>query len=182
MPARYTGRRAHQAAYGAGKGGRPLPPGVDPADAEVRRHYEAGKSGADYQELFGEPPPPVDPAGRTGRPAPKTRAPRAPKPPRGPSDPLSKAGQRATNPLGGRSASQAGESAAGFVLGAVIYALALSIVEYGAKGPGLWFKAKFLNNATSAPGSSSSSSSKPQTSSEYVAGLQGGPNAGNAFS
>ncbi len=52
-----------------------------------------------------------------------------------------------TNPTGGRSLVEVSHSASGIVLGAVVYALVLSLVNYGASGPKLWFKAKFLNEA-----------------------------------
>lgn len=38
-----------------------------------------------------------------------------------------------------------GHSLAGVALGAVAYALVLSVIDYGPSGPRLWFKAKFLN-------------------------------------
>lgn len=43
------------------------------------------------------------------------------------------------------------EGLGGLFIGAIVYALLLSVVEYGSSGPGLWFKAKFLNQAAGAP-------------------------------
>jgi hypothetical protein len=53
------------------------------------------------------------------------------------------------DPTGGRVPllSFDGEGLGGLFIGAVAYALLLSVVNYGPKGPGLWFKAKFLNQA-----------------------------------
>jgi hypothetical protein len=65
-----------------------------------------------------------------------------------------------TNPTGGRSVVETSHSASGILLGAVVYALVLSVVNYGASGPGLWFKAKFLNIPA---GSSSSTAGGPSS-------------------
>ena len=59
------------------------------------------------------------------------------------------------NPTGGRSVVGVGHSAAGLALGAILYALVISVVKYGASGPKLWFDAKFLNEAAGASSSSS---------------------------
>jgi hypothetical protein len=53
------------------------------------------------------------------------------------------------------------EGLGGLFIGAVFYALVLSVVDYGAAGPGLWFKAKFLNQAAPAPGATKSSATAP---------------------
>lgn len=37
------------------------------------------------------------------------------------------------------------EEGAGFILGLVVYALVLSVVDYGTKGPVMWLNAKFRN-------------------------------------
>lgn len=70
------------------------------------------------------------------------------------------------DPTGGRVPllSFDGEGLGGLFVGAVAYALLLSIVNYGPKGPGLWFKAKFLNQATakgSATATAAPASSSP---------------------
>ena len=38
-----------------------------------------------------------------------------------------------------------GGDAGGLMLALVLYPIALSVIRYGAAGPGMWFKAKFLN-------------------------------------
>ncbi len=86
------------------------------------------------------------------------RATRSPRAPRTPTRPLG--GRRsAAMPLGGGGGGVA-HSAAGVFLGAIFYALVLSVVDYGTKGPGMWFKAKFLNEVSTP---SSSSSTTPST-------------------
>jgi hypothetical protein len=40
------------------------------------------------------------------------------------------------------------EEGAGFILGMVVYALVLSVVDYGIGGPAMWFNAKFRNKVT----------------------------------
>jgi hypothetical protein len=50
--------------------------------------------------------------------------------------------------------SHTGGTVSGLILGAIAYALVLSLVDYGAEGPLLWFKAKFLNEAANGPKSS----------------------------
>jgi hypothetical protein len=67
------------------------------------------------------------------------------------------------HPTGGRTVTGIAHDGAGVILGMVVYALILSVVQYGPTGPVLWFKAKFLNQAAGAPGSSSSSSSATTT-------------------
>lgn len=59
------------------------------------------------------------------------------------------------------------EGLGGLFIGAVVYALLLSVVEYGSAGPGLWFKAKFLNQAAGAP-----SSTKPAAASGGSTGVR----------
>lgn len=51
-----------------------------------------------------------------------------------------------TNPSGGRlPIGFDGEGIAGAFFGAILYALILSVADYGAQGPLYWFKAKFMN-------------------------------------
>jgi len=80
---------------------------------------------------------------------------------------------RLTNPLGGRSPVEVAHSASGLLLGAVAYALILSVVNYGPTGPLLWFRAKFLNIA--AGSSSSSSAPTPDTAVPPKGTLGAGP-------
>ncbi|MGA2835503.1 MAG: hypothetical protein ABSF84_02790 [Acidimicrobiales bacterium] len=69
-----------------------------------------------------------------------------------------------------------GTSVAGVFLGCICYALILSVVDYGTKGPGMWFRAKFENQATS-PSSGSSSNSPGSSSNAPTApgGIPGAP-------
>lgn len=101
--------------------------------------------------------------GRSGRAAPRSR--------KGLDRPLGRRSTRGSpmrpklaNPVGGRSPRELGGSAAGFILGMVVYALLLSAVEYGAQGPILWLRAKYLNEPAPAPGSSSSSATTTASS------------------
>jgi hypothetical protein len=68
---------------------------------------------------------------------PRSRPPRVPSPGR----------PTLARPLGRNVPVGAGAGLSGLLLGAIAYALILSVVEFGAKGPGMWFKAKFLNEA-----------------------------------
>jgi hypothetical protein len=54
-------------------------------------------------------------------------------------------------------------SAAGVALGMVAYALVLSVVDYGTKGPWYWFSAKFLNRAVAAKGKTKATTSATAT-------------------
>lgn len=61
-----------------------------------------------------------------------------------------------SDPTGGRlPITFDGDGLGGLFIGAVVYALVLSVVDFGAAGPGMWFKAKFLNQV-SGPGASTS--------------------------
>jgi hypothetical protein len=59
------------------------------------------------------------------------------------------------------------EGLGGVFIGAVFYALVLSVIDYGVSGPGLWFKAKFFNEAAGAPGAKTSAT--PATSTTVLA-------------
>ena len=58
-------------------------------------------------------------------------------------------GRPCAGPSGGTCPSAPAPASAGSWSGAVVYALLLSVVEFGTAGPGMWFKAKFLNEAGS---------------------------------
>jgi hypothetical protein len=66
-------------------------------------------------------------------------------------------------PLGYNVPVGAGTGLGGLFLGAIVYALILSVVEYGPQGPAMWFKAKFLNIAagSSAAGGNVNPASSP---------------------
>jgi hypothetical protein len=59
------------------------------------------------------------------------------------------------------------ETGGGIILGALGYALLMSLINYGASGPSAWLKAKFLNKPTPIPGKASTTaaaSSAPASS------------------
>lgn len=59
------------------------------------------------------------------------------------------------NPTGGRlPIGFDGEGIAGIFFGMVLYALVISVADYGVQGPAYWFKAKFMNQPAPAKGSS----------------------------
>lgn len=136
-------RSRYRNAYEAGANGRDLSPGLAALadqDPLIDQAHDAGREGADFDEWHA----------RNAAPRP---APGAPSPPssrrRGLSRPSRPSLRR---PFGGitRGASP-GHSIAGVFLGAVAYALILSVVDYGAKGPKYWFDAKFLNRPHASP-------------------------------
>jgi hypothetical protein len=65
------------------------------------------------------------------------------------------------------------ESLGSVLLGFVVAALVLSVIDYGPKGPLYWFQAKFLNEAQAGPASSSSSSKAVPPGGGYPAGPLG---------
>lgn len=131
----------YRTAYQAGARGAQMPEGLaaeatrDPA---LDHMHDAGRRGADYTASLREHAPHAV----TRRPPPSSPTPRNPSPPARPSRWLS----RPTSST---------EAGAGVLLGMVVYALALSVVKYGANGPVLWFKAKFLNETPTKPKTSS---------------------------
>lgn len=90
-------------------------------------------------------------SGSSGRARNHRRPPRSPRRPRSPGKPSLR------RPLGRNIAIGAGTGLAGLFLGAVIYAVLLSVVEYGSAGPGMWFRAKFMDQV----GGSSTSGGPP---------------------
>ncbi len=107
----------------------------------------------------GEPLPKV-PRPRSRRPGGRRRTSSRPSP-RPSSRKLSSPNQPTLRkPLGQRVAVGTGEGLAGIMLGAIVYAVLLSVVEYGKAGPGMWFRAKFMNQVGTPP----SGSQQPPTS------------------
>jgi hypothetical protein len=155
------GTTRYRQAYNAGSTGKPLPEGLASmadTDPHIDAAHDAGRNGADYDEFLSSrglgtkksapaSRPPTKPSGRTSskrsRPSPRIPSPGTPS---------------LKRPLGKNVAVGAGTGLAGLMLGAVVYAVLLSVVEYGSKGPGMWFEAKFLNKA---PSSSTSSGAAP---------------------
>lgn len=159
----YARRRAHQ----AGERGKELPSELLAAskdDPHIVDAYDAGRAGVSWGDFQGrqrdeepetEPvsaPSASDGAGasrptRTERRSPRRRRRAAGAP-------------RAVRRFPGVSTAVklTGGGFSGLLLGAVAYALVLSVVDYGPSGPGLWFKAKFLNEVAGAPAPSAPSS------------------------
>lgn len=77
------------------------------------------------------------------RPGPGSKTPPAPAKTPSPLTSLNKAGARL----------QGAGDGGGLLLALVVYPIVLSVIKYGAAGPGMWFKAKFLNRTTSSPAS-----------------------------
>lgn len=136
--ARY--REAHR----HGSQGHQLPRGLaDLADNDpaIDEAYQAGQLGEPFETFSG--------TGSGGAPA-------SPAPARGPrpsTRPRTGTGRSKTNVL--RSPARATRSfvtgsVSGVILGAIGYALLLSVVDYGTSGPLYWFQAKFLNEVNQA--------------------------------
>jgi hypothetical protein len=124
-------------------------------DPHIDAAHDAGRSGADYDEFLtsrglGTRKPPASRSGSGGG---SRRPPRSRPSPRIPSP----GAPSLKRPLGKNVAVGAGTGLAGLFLGGIVYAVLLSVVEYGSAGPGMWFKAKFMNQAPtqSAPSPSS---------------------------
>lgn len=141
-----------QSAHAAGVAGVPFgrwqqrhAPGLQPGPlaATYQSAHAAGAAGTSYADWHGTPTPPA--------PGPNRRVARAK------SSGIRRSGRPVNptvlNPTGNRFPIGTGASfsIAGVFFGAIAYALALSVADYGPTGPLLWFKAKFLNEAAPAP-------------------------------
>lgn len=124
--------------------GRPIPAGLQPA---------SGKPATT---------PAVRPAPAKRAPAPRTRPPAGHAAPPATAPPPARRqrrsggmrrGRRAGRPGGGL-LSIGGGDGGGLLLAFWAYPLVLSLIKYGAKGPGMWLRAKFLNIDTT-PGAAS---------------------------
>ena len=145
-----AGSARYRRAYRAGASGAKLPEGLASMadqDPKIDAAHDAGRNGASYDEFAREH---LGEDGATGGggggPRPRRRPTRSPGLPT-PTRPL---GRNVPVGVGG------GASVAGVFLGAIVYALILSVVDYGSKGPGMWFKAKFENEVTTSSGSAAS--------------------------
>lgn len=167
------GASRYREAYNAGNTGKALPAGLASladTDPLIDQAHDAGRNGVPFDQWRSGSVPAPTPAtttaggsrgsrgargargGRSARSAPRRSSGSGGRRP-APSIPRPTFGQ----PLGGLTT---GQGIAGVFFGLVVYAVGLSVVEYGVAGPGLWFKAKFLNQAA---GSSPSSTSSPAT-------------------
>lgn len=124
-----------------GQAGKPLPPEMASDPAYLAAH-DQGSADGDRGAQF-HPPAPTPKRAPAKATAPKPAAP-APAP---------------TSP-GGRKFSLSGTAAAvptlggdggGLLLALVLYPLVLATIQHGAAGPGLWFRAKWLNQTVAQP-------------------------------
>ena len=132
-----------------GAEGKPMPAWAR-RDPDYRRAYETGRGGQDPEDS-----PADSTTGRKG--GEKSPAPAAPGPAARPAQARG-AGRGKSRGAGGRrpgGAAAAGLSkltfggdGGGFMLAIFLYPIVLSVVQHGAKGPGLWLKAKLLNQTT----------------------------------
>lgn len=152
----------YRQAFAAGRNGRQLPAGLaDLADGDpkIDSAYDAGQGGGDFatwQTENGAPSPAQSGGSGGARRAGVHKGRGSSSSRRSRPSPVA-AAVPARYSGGGVSggATQAGGDAAGVVLGLVGAAMLLSLIDYGPKGPLLWLKAKFLNQAAGAPGSGS---------------------------
>jgi hypothetical protein len=134
----------YRSAHLAGSEGRQLSPssrGLADADPLIDQAHDAGRNQAPFGDFLAQHPE-LTPAPAPA--APSAPAPSAPSAPR----PLQAAASKLS---GGRT-----ESLGAVLLGVLLATLALSVLDYGAKGPLYWFEAKFLNDAVAGPSASSS--------------------------
>lgn len=138
------GTTRYRTAYNAGSRGSALPEGLSSqadADPLIDSAHDAGRQNVPYDQWH---------SSNVAKPAPTPGPSKAPRSKS--SSPRRTTSPSFVDPTGGRlPISFDGEGVAGVFFGAIFYALVLSVIEYGAAGPGLWFKAKFLNQAAPAP-------------------------------
>lgn len=152
----------YRAAYTAGRMGRAMPEGLASratGDPALDAMHDAGRNGADYDESLHTHAPHA--AGeRTPAPASGALDGGRPAQPRSPRTPRSGSQGRPGTRIGGGNGSFLGvprrsqDTGSGILLGFLGYALVLSLVDHGPRGPLLWIRAKFLNQTagkTTAP-------------------------------
>lgn len=153
----------HDEAYRLGMAGKPLSSSLlrsAETDDSILDSWREGKADRPDDQPDAPAPAPAPPKATPKPPAPKSSpkgrgpAPRARTARSGRSPSSRRPTFRGTSPslsdpTGGRlPIGFDGDGIAGFFFGAVFYALVLSVADYGATGPLLWFKAKFLNQPT----------------------------------
>ncbi len=142
----------YRSAHLAGSEGRDLSPSsrsLADEDPLIDQAHDAGRAQVPFADFLAQhpelsPAPPAAPSSPAPSSSPSTSGPRR------------LVQGTAAKLSGGRT-----ESLGAVLLGILLATLALSVLDYGPKGPLLWFEAKFLNDAVAAPGSSSSSSTGP---------------------
>lgn len=152
-------------AYQRGLAGRPMTEAQKRAaeqDDSILSSWQEGWSDRGATAATTSEPPAPEPKATT--PSPRRAPSGSPRAPRYPRGGTTRKRPTWTNPTQGwLTARDNGGGFGAAVLGAVFYALVLSVVKYGTKGPGYWFSAKFLNKVT-VPGSTTSAASGPGTS------------------
>jgi hypothetical protein len=136
-------------AWQAGSSGRPLPPGLaDMADSDskIDQAYDAGQSQVPFSQFLSA----------QGLSSPQPSPSPSPSPRRSPGRQTS---SRAPQGSVGRTVGSAANNLGSVLLGFVLAALGLSVLDYGAKGPLYWFQAKFLNDQIPASGKGSTPTS-----------------------
>lgn len=145
---------ADRIAAGLKARGRPIPPGLQQPPA-----------GHPASPAKPHPAPASRPTAtaRAGTPGPAGRTPAAAKPSRpGRRSTTRRPGSRRTRG-GGLLSIGGGGDGGGLILALWAYPLVLSLIKYGAKGPGMWLRAKFLNIDTTPTTPSTAPKTKPKT-------------------
>ncbi len=151
-------------AWQAGASGRPVPPGLAELaddDPNIDRAYFAGQIQEPFEQFltsagFAPAPSPAPSSTRSGPFATGVGQGQA-------SAQQARAGRQSSV---GQKVGSLSENLGSVLLGLIVAALALSVLDYGVKGPLYWFEAKFLNDQIPTSGASSASpmSTKPASS------------------
>lgn len=143
-------RARYRRAWEAGNRGSKLPQGLaDLADSDpgIDEAYQHGQGNEPFDQWWET---------RTSRrPSPTRPQPSRPRRSSSSPGPVRRYAAGQARQAGSRVSSGANDLAGAF-LGMLVYAIVLSVVDYGSAGPGMWFKAKFLNQT-----GSSSTTTKP---------------------
>jgi hypothetical protein len=168
-----SGTTRYRKAHTAGATGAKLPEGLASmadSDPKIDLAHDAGRNGTSFDDFASEhltEKPKGEP--KTRPPSPKSTRRSVPTPGR----PSLRRPLGANVPVG----SGPGIGLAGVFLGAIAYALILSVVDYGTAGPGMWLKAKFINEGSS---SSSGVAAGFGTAAQSAAQASGGVTADTA--
>jgi hypothetical protein len=136
-------------AYRLGQAGESAPAWVmDDPSGYFLRQFERGKANPDgAAPADPDTKPPADPAPKQHA---RGRRKQRPAPGRGYLAGIGKGSAAAGRPVArALPFKPPGGDAGGLLLAVVLYPVALSVIRYGGKGPGMWFRAKFLNQPAS---------------------------------
>jgi len=177
-------RRNGGEAYKLGQSGELAPDWVL-SDEHFLRQFELGQQNPETPPEPATPPAPLNTprSGAGGNPrtpakkAPAKKAPAKRRTQRDRPDPVGQLRTRASTYV------PAGDTG-GLLLALVLYPVALSILRYGAAGPGMWFRAKFLNqepssSAAAKAGAAVGGALAPALAGAELGGIAAG--AGNAL-